>query len=189
MSDKNPESGNPKWSGLRKLAAGCIEENKYAQLTGKYLTELLDELDLLETQLATTFKLSGADCDGNEDWRIAPEAVREVTRLRDEADASSKDSMALREVLKAVLQDEGTRLRPSVLERVAEEIPEVAWGMNIHNDKNAKIIQLCSHVPGDGIQPALYAVCDDGTVYTRQWSATAGEVWELDNGKMMEKRP
>ena len=36
--------------------------------------------------LGECYRLSGADPDGNEDWRLAPEAVQEVARLRAELD-------------------------------------------------------------------------------------------------------
>lgn len=38
--------------------------------------------------LAECYCLSGADPDGNEPWRLAPRATREVARLRVEADES-----------------------------------------------------------------------------------------------------
>ena len=51
---------------------------------------LLDAKDAeiadLKMQLAECFRLSGADPDGNEDWRLAPRAVEEVRRLRSERD-------------------------------------------------------------------------------------------------------
>lgn len=39
-----------------------------------------------DAQLAQCFKLAGADCEGNEDWRIAPRAVRAVADLRRDYD-------------------------------------------------------------------------------------------------------
>ena len=50
----------------------------------------------LQAQLATCFKLSGADPDGNEDWRLAPHAVDEVTRLRNDYDELGDETEALR---------------------------------------------------------------------------------------------
>lgn len=41
----------------------------------------------LKGQLAECYRLSGADPDGNEDWRLAPSAVAEVKRLREDYDA------------------------------------------------------------------------------------------------------
>lgn len=45
-------------------------------------------MDLDETThaLAECYRLSGADPDGDEDWRLAPHAVSEVTRLRNDYD-------------------------------------------------------------------------------------------------------
>ena len=40
----------------------------------------------LTAQLAQCFKIAGEDCDGNEDWRIAPRAVQAVTDLRRDYD-------------------------------------------------------------------------------------------------------
>lgn len=61
--------------------------------------------------LATCFRQSGADPDGNEDWRIAGRAVAEVTRLRAEYDQQAgqildmekriKDLMKIRAIHKA----------------------------------------------------------------------------------------
>lgn len=36
--------------------------------------------------LADCFRMAGADPDGNEDWRIAPDALRAVTELRRDYD-------------------------------------------------------------------------------------------------------
>lgn len=41
----------------------------------------------LTSQLAECYRLSGADEDGNEDWRLALHAVAEVKRMREESDA------------------------------------------------------------------------------------------------------
>ncbi len=40
----------------------------------------------LEADLATCYRLTGADPDGNEDWRLASRAVEEVRRMREELD-------------------------------------------------------------------------------------------------------
>lgn len=49
---------------------------------------LLDQSERLTSNLAECYRLSGADPDGNEDRRLAPHAVEEVARLRDESDAT-----------------------------------------------------------------------------------------------------
>lgn len=45
--------------------------------------------------LAECYRLAGADSDGNEDWRIAPDAVSEVRRLRAEYDDALRELAAL----------------------------------------------------------------------------------------------
>src|ERR1700744_1064084 len=46
------------------------------------------QIELLAAQkdLAECYRLSGADPDGDEDWRLAAHAVNEVKRLRAESD-------------------------------------------------------------------------------------------------------
>lgn len=50
--------------------------------------------------LAECYRLSGADPDGNADWRLAPRAAREVRRLREEHDKSVDDAVYMRAALK-----------------------------------------------------------------------------------------
>ena len=57
--------------------------------------------------LADCFRMAGADPDGNEDWRIAPDALRAVTDLRrdydevlDWQDRAEKADALLRETLR-----------------------------------------------------------------------------------------
>jgi len=45
-----------------------------------------DALEQAQRSLAECYRLSGADPDGNEDWRLACDAVAEVRRLRREYD-------------------------------------------------------------------------------------------------------
>lgn len=56
----------------------------YASHTESDAAFLLSLLDAEREHLATCYRLTGADPDGNEDWRLAQEAVAEVRRLRDE---------------------------------------------------------------------------------------------------------
>jgi hypothetical protein len=51
----------------------------------------------LESWLAECYKLTGADSDGNEDWRLAPRAVEEVARLRQELDNAEGGLQELQE--------------------------------------------------------------------------------------------
>jgi hypothetical protein len=46
-----------------------------------------DKIKTLESQLAECYRLTGADPDGNEDWRLAQHAVSEVRDLRRDHDA------------------------------------------------------------------------------------------------------
>lgn len=78
------------------------------------------EVQRLRGMLAECFRLSGADPDGNEDWRLAESAVEEVRRLRAESDDDSdyarvvKDLSKMRERADA-LQREVEGLRKGVL--------------------------------------------------------------------------
>jgi hypothetical protein len=49
-----------------------------------------DKLGWMIAHLAECYRQSGADPDGNEDWRIAPFAMREVKRMRAEYDAEAE---------------------------------------------------------------------------------------------------
>lgn len=44
-------------------------------------------VERLEKALADCYRATGADPDGNEDWRLAEHALAEVKRLREELDA------------------------------------------------------------------------------------------------------
>lgn len=60
------------------------------------------------TQLAECYRLSGADPDGNEDWRLAGHAVDAVAGLREEsgnrAEAAEREAQRLRDALSALVQ-------------------------------------------------------------------------------------
>jgi hypothetical protein len=58
---------------------------------GCLVADLRAQLERAQADLAECFRLSGADPDGNEDWRLAPDAVREVRRLREESDAADDE--------------------------------------------------------------------------------------------------
>jgi hypothetical protein len=89
----------------------------------------------LQAQLATCFKLSGADPDGNEDWRLAPHAVEEVTRLHNDCDELGDETGALREQL--------TR-RTAELEAAKRERDEwiVKWDEHDHYPKGYVTAQI-----------------------------------------------
>lgn len=59
-----------------------------------------DRCTALEQQLAECYRLSGADPDGNENWRLAKDAVAEVRRLRKEFDDAEQQLAEARAVLK-----------------------------------------------------------------------------------------
>lgn len=52
------------------------------------LTALRREVERLTRELAECYRLTGADPDGNEDWRLAKEAVIAVRELRHDYDAT-----------------------------------------------------------------------------------------------------
>lgn len=54
------------------------------------VNDLSTYIERLEADLAECFRLSGADPDCNEDWRLAHYAVEEVRRLREEHDADTE---------------------------------------------------------------------------------------------------
>jgi hypothetical protein len=58
-----------------------------------------DSVNTLIERLAECYRLSGADPDGDEDWRLARHAVDEVRRLRKECDDADDENMRLREQL------------------------------------------------------------------------------------------
>lgn len=45
-----------------------------------------EQIAVLLAALAECYRLTGADPDGNEDWRLASNAIAEVRRLREQAD-------------------------------------------------------------------------------------------------------
>lgn len=51
-----------------------------------------EKIARLEHDLAECYKISGADPDGNEDWRLAQRAVDAVRELRSDYDAACHES-------------------------------------------------------------------------------------------------
>jgi hypothetical protein len=111
------EAGPSLWvpceSGGNVLSAGetpAPQEPRWtceqpADIMGQHRCEATDAI----AALATCYRLTGADPDGNEDWRLAKHAVEEVRRLRNESDAEIDR-----------LEAENTRLRAAL-----EELPYV----------------------------------------------------------------
>lgn len=87
-----------------------------------------------EGRLAECFRQSGADPDGNEDWRLAKEAVQEVTRMRRDWDAA--ESLAQRERERA---DEATRLLQWLTKR------GVGLGLEVHDRIDAFLAKGAPH--------------------------------------------
>lgn len=57
-----------------------------AAQSAERIKELEQQVAERNTWLAECYRQSGADPDGNEDWRLASDTVAEVTRLRNESD-------------------------------------------------------------------------------------------------------
>jgi hypothetical protein len=53
----------------------------------------------LQGMLAECYRLTGADADGNEDWRLAQQAVDEVRRLRQESDEAERRLLGLERLI------------------------------------------------------------------------------------------
>lgn len=60
----------------------------------EYLADSNKKLSEANRCLAECYRLTGTDPDGNEDWRLAPSAVDEVKRLREESDEDSRCHLA-----------------------------------------------------------------------------------------------
>jgi ribulose bisphosphate carboxylase small subunit len=58
-------------------------------LSIKAVEEIISEIERLQHDLAECYRLSGADPDGDDDWRLAERAVTEVKRMRGEYDAAN----------------------------------------------------------------------------------------------------
>ncbi len=66
------------------------------------IQDAIAEIERLQGLLADCFRESGADTDGNEDWRIAPSAPQEVAVLRKDYDECCEDAERLREALEEI---------------------------------------------------------------------------------------
>lgn len=61
-----------------------------------WLRSLLARCREAEDRLGECYRLTGADPDGDESWRLAPHAVEEVRRLREEHDTAQRELSAER---------------------------------------------------------------------------------------------
>lgn len=64
----------------------------------------------LERDLAECYRLSGADPDGNEDWRLAPRAVEAVRELRKDYDDHLDECDERLIYLEGVIEDLSVRI-------------------------------------------------------------------------------
>lgn len=71
------------------------------------LAKLKAENEQMKASLAECYRLSGADPDGNEDWRLAPYAVEEVRRMRAENDEYVERIVAMETAQKVPPPPEG----------------------------------------------------------------------------------
>ncbi len=71
---------------LAAAEASHAKERLRADVCDSQITDLIQEKMAAEGRLAECFRLTGGDPDGNEDWRLASDAVAEVRRLRKESD-------------------------------------------------------------------------------------------------------
>lgn len=72
---------NGTYPALAKALMDCVEQ------AAALVTKLQDDL-------AECYRLTGADPDGNENWRLAKDAVEEVRRFRKEFDEMEKTCVA-----------------------------------------------------------------------------------------------
>lgn len=77
------------------LVVGEALGDEGAREVVRVVAPLVAEVRRLQADLAECFRLTGADPDGNEEWRLAGKAVREVARLRDEEDRLDDEVLRL----------------------------------------------------------------------------------------------
>ena len=67
--------------------------------------DLQTDADMLTSRLAECYRQTGADPDGNEDWRLAEHAIDEVSNIRKAKEAAERQVLALREALKKLIAE------------------------------------------------------------------------------------
>lgn len=92
------------------------------------LTEQDAEIARLLGLLADCYRATGADPDGNEDWRLAEDAVTEVQRLRQDSEA---EILAAEQAL-AAARRERDEARANTWEAAAEEVGRLKVGATVH---------------------------------------------------------
>lgn len=69
---------------------------RFVRTHGNHLREFIADITQTvasqQKMLADCFKMAGADCDGNEDFRIAPRALQAVTDLRRDYDDGCREN-------------------------------------------------------------------------------------------------
>lgn len=94
----------------------------------------------LQHDLAECFKWSGADSDGNEDWRLAPRAVEEVKRLRADYDAESATVARLTQEREAVNRLVHGRLKP-IRELAKHEHAQLSYQLGMLLDDFERLLR------------------------------------------------
>lgn len=96
-----PDDGICSDPGLQAAQQRRVNNRFIAAANPDTVLRLLAMLREAQHSLAECYRLSGADPDGNEDWRLARHAVEEVRRLRADHDAYEARESSLRESMKA----------------------------------------------------------------------------------------
>lgn len=95
--------------------------------TGKPIELVIGEY---QRRLAECYRLTGADPDGNEDWRLADAAVEEVRRLRAEHDTAEARVSALeqeRDRLREAVRADALRLTTCTREKTVGNVYNYAY--------------------------------------------------------------
>ena len=77
--------------GLQREFIDSKHEGAYWQWLEEQMTAERARCLELTALLATCYRLTGADPDGNEDWRLAERAVQEVLRLREDSEEEAEE--------------------------------------------------------------------------------------------------
>ncbi len=121
------------------------------------LAQLRADNERLIGQLAECYRLSGADPDGNEDWRLAESAVNAVRELRKDSDEeSAKLEAELREALQdrdlAVTDNNNIRTeletQAAAIERLLRAINNAEHAVCNHDAKNGERGWYCQFCDG-----------------------------------------
>lgn len=135
-------------AGPKKLSAEELRE-LYRHVEWQYVrVHIRSHIAALEAELAQCFRLSGADPDGDEDWRLAPRAVSEVTRLRGEFDELQANYPSKLAELAEAKRD-GERLRRSVLKEAADYVRSRSMDEKWHPSSDGELEHFADHTADD----------------------------------------